>query len=110
MKSPIITKKQFVEMINGFELIYRKEEKISDFLYKELECSIMVTPSNNYQELFLDLMKLIMNDDGDWISYYIYDLDFGSNYRDGTIIDKDNKDIKLRTASDLYDLLLSEYK
>ena len=40
---------------------------------------------------------------------FIYDLDFGNNWKTGDITDKDGNDIKLQTNEDLYDYLVKTY-
>lgn len=54
------------------------------------------------------LLATIFNDKPDWIGYYIYELDFGKKWKKEMVI-IDKKDIKLKTHSDLYNLLTSNY-
>ena len=54
----------------------------------------------------LSLMEFIFNDKEEWISYWIYELDWGKEYEDGIIKDKNGLSIKLQTAKDLYNVLL----
>lgn len=54
----------------------------------------------------IKLLSMLCNDQcGDMISYFCYDLDFGSKWKKGMILDKDGQDIKLATVDDLYDYL-----
>lgn len=54
----------------------------------------------------VNLLETIMNDLGNhWISYFIYDLNFGKTYKKGdVIIDGDER--PLRNVEDLWELLL----
>ena len=49
------------------------------------------------------------NDTSNEIDYFIYDLDFGNNWKPGKIIDKNGNDIKLQTIEDLYECLFKKY-
>lgn len=54
----------------------------------------------------VDLLEMIMNDlENHWISYFIYDLNFGEKYKKGDVtIDGDEH--PLRNVKDLWELLL----
>jgi len=43
------------------------------------------------------------------LDYFIYDLDFGNNWKTGDITDTNGNDIKLQTNEDLYDYLMKTY-
>ena len=51
------------------------------------------------------LIKHSFDDKFDWISYYMYDLEWGKKYKKGTIIGDNGKIIPLKTLEDLYNLL-----
>jgi len=53
----------------------------------------------------LEVLQAALDDKGDWISYYIYDLEWGTKYKKGCIKEKDGKNIPLKTLGDLYNLL-----
>lgn len=58
-----------------------------------------------------ELLSFIMGDnDNDWISYWLWELNFGEDYRPGCVVDSDGKDIPLKTIDDLYDLLVDNCK
>ena len=54
----------------------------------------------------LSLLEFIFNDKEEWISYWIYELDWGKEYEDGSILNKNGSVIKLETEKELYDFLL----
>jgi len=54
----------------------------------------------------ISLLNLIFDDKDDWISYYIWELNFGEYYEDGDVTDENGSIIKLKTIRDLYDLLV----
>lgn len=62
---------------------------------------------NKTISLLADLLKEFTNDQYDYISYYLWEIDFGREYYDGCITDSDGSIIPLRTAEDLYNLIMS---
>lgn len=57
----------------------------------------------------IDLLESLTNDsDNQWIGYFVFELDCGKGYKDGSITDKDGEIIKLQTIDDLWNLLQSE--
>lgn len=64
------------------------------------------TPSVNST---ITLLDKIFCDDSEYplIDYWVYELDFGKNWRPGCVTDN-GIDVKLETVSDLYDLLLKK--
>lgn len=60
-------------------------------------------------ELFPKMLAELTYDSSDWISYYIYELNWGESWKEGMVTDKNGKDIPLKTTKDLYNLLLEEF-
>lgn len=54
------------------------------------------------------LLKNIFNDKDDWIEYYVYELNWGKSWKKGMITSKEGDDIKLKTLSDLYKILIKK--
>lgn len=61
-------------------------------------------------ETVIDLLECIFNDKNQWIRYWTWELDFGKDYEDGDVKDKDGSVIPLETAENLYDLLIENMK
>ena len=55
-----------------------------------------------------NLNKIFNCELSDDIGYFIYELEFGSKWHEGMVLDKNGNDIPLKDASDLYNLLLSK--
>lgn len=99
---------RFDKCIQNLEAMSRFQDGVS-------ECAAELRKKNTGidVELFLpsldsdvvDLLALIMGDKDDWISYFVYELDFGRNYKDGMITNADGSIIKLATSRDLWTLL-----
>lgn len=52
-------------------------------------------------KLMMELLEKLYLDYERWINYWVYDLDFGRNWKPGELIDSDGSDIKLQTVEDL---------
>lgn len=73
----------------------RQKDKSREFelYFPSLECDVV------------RLLENIMQDKGEWISYWVFELDFGRKYKDGTVTEADGSIIKLKTVEDLYNYL-----
>jgi len=59
------------------------------------------------EDELVSLLELVMGDDDSWISYWIYDLNFGRKYLPGMVKFGD-ENIPLETVEDLYGLLIEK--
>ena len=103
----MINKEYFVKCINFIKERDKQQQKINDMFTDEFEDSIFY-PYMKYETAFVDLLSKVMEDDGEWISYFIYELDFGKNYKDGMVEDENGNYIPMGTAEELYDFLIKE--
>lgn len=104
----MITKKQFVKIIN-------KLKKVNDFVNKtndearELDDAIMsdfyntMSLSISHENIVVELLENMFNDT-DLIGWWLYERDYGRE--EGTVIWEDDKEIDLSTAEKLYDYLI----
>ena len=102
------TYQKFEKYINNLDAMSRFQDGVS-------ECTAELRKKNTGidVELFLpsldgdvvELLALITGDNDDWISYFVYEMDFGRNYKDGMITDKDGAIVRLATPRDLWRLL-----
>ena len=117
---PLLSKEEFCKIIN-------KLKTIND-LYEELDCCY-----NKYKNLLggciepysleisceneiIKLLEIIMNDKptndyyGSNISYFIYELNYGKNYKAGMVTDKNKDgsfiDVDISTPEKLYEYLI----
>ncbi len=109
-----LSKSKFVDIINELKInselandISNVERKIRSVIKIDMidSCGFMFVN----EHIVVDLLKVIFDDDNDWIEYYLYELDYGKKYYDGIVTFK-NKIVKLATAEDLYELLMTSYK
>lgn len=103
----MINKKLFIEIINKI----KQQDKIDEAFSKSLEtvCDswCMYGFKNLKYGALFDLLKEIFNDKGDWISYFIYETDYGEKKM---LITDNKKKIYLRTPEDLYNFLIKNIK
>lgn len=103
----MITKEKFCEVIDGLKHNEKYLDDIRDVFKKHRrETQIYSTGLEN---TVINLLETIFKDEEDrWIDYWIWELDFGEKYEDGTVTDKDGTVIPLKTAEELYDFLIKE--
>ena len=58
----------------------------------------------------LFLLQKVFYDTEECISYWVYDLDWGKDYKPGCVRNADGSDINLETMQDLYAFLLKNIK
>ena len=58
------------------------------------------------QDLCIELLGKIFHDVDGWISYWIYDLGYGKEYKHGMVTDVNGTNVPLKTPEDLYHLLV----
>lgn len=68
------------------------------------ECMCLCWPT--MEDYVVKLLKREFNDVGEWISYFIYEKEFGKAFGDDAVTDKNGNPIPFRTVQDLYNLLL----
>ena len=98
-------KKTFIKLMSGLKTLEQNLKGVDKALQK-LSPDFGGFFIASVNELVLDAIKSNFNNDpSDWIGYYIYDLDWGKDWKKGAVTSKDGKDIKLKTLSDLYNIL-----
>lgn len=109
MAKPCLTKEQFVDFVNFMKERDEAQLKIGEAFEAEFEDSIF-WPYSKWQNKMIDLLEIAMRDkENYWISYWMYELNYGADYYDGCITEADGSIIKMATAEDLYDFLVKEY-
>lgn len=57
----------------------------------------------------VNLLRQITKDDGDWIEYWLYELEQGTKFKLGMVTDNGKK-VRLKTAEDLYRFLRKNFQ
>ena len=99
----MITRELFIASMESLQDLDNKASKITEFGVNITELT------DAYSTIIINLLEGLFNDKSTWISYYVYELNWGKDYKDGSIIDKEKGIIKLANASDLYDILIDNY-
>lgn len=103
-----MNKELFISTIDKLRALDRKQSEFSNMLHKiDSEFGGCLIHSKTI-EMVEDLLKNLMNDEYDYIGYYMWELDFGDKYYEGVISEADGTPIPLSTAEDLYNLLMSD--
>jgi len=101
-----MNKELFIKTMEQIKELVREQDAFNDVLsHIDPEFGggyIYSKPIN----ILSDLLKSLMNDKYDNISYYMWELNFGDNYEDGMITDQNNNIIPLKTPEDLYNLII----
>ena len=101
----VLTKKEFCDIIND---LYEYEIFLTQLngalRYKTHDNNI----SNiGLEETVVKTLEIIFDDKiTGWISYWIWELNFGKRYTEGDVTEKDEIVIPLKTAEELYDFLI----
>ena len=104
----MLTKKEFTDAIAAIIEQNAEDDRISKALSSICPDSCFYDTKHATKGL-ITLLKSAMKDGFDWIEYWLYELDCGAKYRNGSVL-FDKKPIKLKTIADLYALLKKEYK
>lgn len=108
-----LTKREFVDILNRLreatELVDKVEELFCDSR-ENLECDFCngAGLQISHEGIVVKLLEKLMHDTFGNISYFIYELDYGREYQEGCISDKNGK-IDISTPEKLYDFLMLEH-
>lgn len=95
-----MTKENFSELINA---VKNHSEYIWN-LYKDYGIDFVNSPVMEIENEITKYLKAQFDDKFDWISYWMWELNFGENWKPGTVTENGN-DIPLKTIDDLWNLL-----
>lgn len=100
-----IDKKKFIEIMDTLKGIAEAEEKITEALALLGTEGFFSTYKSTH--LIEEILQIEFEDkENDWIGYFMYELEFGKNYHDGSITESDGEIVKMSNASELYDVLI----
>lgn len=102
------SKELFIETISEIEKQVRHDKKCSDAFEVILPSDYVSSYDNSFlQNQLVKIIQLAMNDNhkDSWIEYFMWEMDFGRKYKEGSVTFH-GKNFELKTASDLWDLLL----
>ena len=109
-KQVMLTKKEFVDIINRLRESGDLVDKV-DTLFREsrenVECDFCNGTSLqiSHEPIVVNLLQKIKRDKGEDISYFIYELDYGRDYKSGCVTDS-NGIVDMGTPEALYEFLM----
>lgn len=101
-------KELFLKLIHGIQRQYSFFDAINTVLAEYGSDGYILPSDQDYLLIYL-LEHIFHDDENQWITYFLFDLDFGSKYKDGSVMMEDRM-VPLRTPEDLYDLLMNNLR
>lgn len=105
----MISKKTFVNTINKIIDYNNMSNEINDVFskYRTEDCNSVFY--GFYEDVVVNLLTEAMNDKDEWISWWLYECNYGQDTMKYATIGPDNVEIDLSTPEKLYDFLVKEY-
>ena len=101
----MISKENFIGVVDSIEKFVTEEDRLYQDTGRML-CLYENDALNDMVSSFICFLNSLFDDENDWIEYYMYELDFGKDWTEGCITEKDGEVVYLRDAGELYDFLL----
>lgn len=110
-----LEKQEFVDIIcrlkDSTELVDKVDELFRNSRENlECDCCNGAGLQISHEGLVVKLLEMLLRDSFGNVSYFIYELDYGKEYRQGCITDEKGENIDISTPEKLYDYLVSEYE
>ena len=108
-----LSKKDFVDIINRLQAATDLVDKVEE-LFRKSRDNLENDFCNgaglqiSHEGIVVKLLEKLMGDRCGNISYFIYELDYGKEYKEGCISDN-NSFIDISSVEKLYDFLMIEY-
>lgn len=103
-----MTKEKFVEYMNELEELNKIEDEITQS-FKKLDKDFNFISFSKFEILIVKLLEEAMEDKprewDSWISWWIYETDFGKKKEIAYSAEKTGVSFKLKNAGDLYDFI-----
>lgn len=103
-----MTQELFVETILALKKQIKHDRKFAKKISKLfIDCNMIGYDNELIIDQTIKVLAELTGDECDLIGYYIWELDFGDEWKDGAVTFQ-GKDIKLQTPTDLWQLLQSK--
>ena len=102
----MISKDRFVRVINFVKKMHEAEDEINE-VYKQNNMEFNSFSFCEYEGELIDLLIDCVNDENDWICWWIYDTNCGKDLENGRLCaeNEDGSKIDLTTPEKLYEYL-----
>lgn len=101
-----LTYDQFADFLGRYIENEKKFNNFANAVEEYFTDTYVMAPKDS--ELAIDILRAVMNDDDDWISYWMYELNYGRDWEPYKVTDKNGEDIPLKSMEDLWELLVRE--
>jgi hypothetical protein len=89
-------------------ILHVKDAYMKEVVLSEIFCNDgIVDLCDDLIDSIIDLLEKYFNDNSEWISYWMWELNFGEEYEPGMVLFPEGE-VKLESIRDLYDLLMRE--
>lgn len=105
----MISKKTFVNTINKIIDYNNMSNEINDVFskYRTEDCNSVFY--GFYEDVVVNLLTEAMNDKDEWISWWLYECNYGTDTTGYAVVGPRNIELDLSTPEKLYDFLVKEY-
>ena len=108
----LLSKEEFCKYINQIKKLDKADNELRQWCKKYTPDTDVFLCDLSLQSELVELLDRVMHpadskDFADDISYFVYELDYGENYQEGSVLDENNNPIDFSTAEKLYDYLKS---
>jgi hypothetical protein len=101
-----MTKEKFVEYLNDLRELKRIESEITK-AFKKLNGDFNQISFEKFETLIVKLLEEAMGDKSEWISWWIYEADFGEKkHIANSVTLSGGERFLLKNSGDLYDLIM----
>ena len=101
---------ELFQEVLGFIETRSIQTEILDAVVKDISPESNIFDDTEMYSLLTKMLKEATNDKYDYISYWMWELDFGDSWEPGTLLDTNNEEIPLKTVEDLWKFLESTYE
>lgn len=102
-----MTRELFIESIKAIQNQFKIDRKCNDAFKIILPNDYTSGYDNSFLlNQLIKILEIEFYDEGNWIDYWIYELEFGEKYIDGCITDKNDDIIRMETVEELYEYLI----
>lgn len=103
-----MTQDLFIETILALKKQTEHDRKFVKKISKLFtDCQMIGYNNDVLIEQMVKVLTELTKDKGDWIGYYVWELNFGDEWQEGAVM-VGGKDIKIQTPTDLWNLLQME--
>jgi len=100
-----LSKKDFIKIMEEFKEVIDDTEGVN-IAMKKLSPDFGGFYNGRVEFLLTETLETMFNDKSEWISYYIYELNWGKEWKEGCVT-MEGKDVKMKTIEDLHNILIN---